>query len=75
MRHLLNWALSALALWIVARLVPGFHVDGPLAALVAALLRACPDLHILATSREALRLVGERRYRVPTLTAPPANLK
>jgi putative membrane protein len=34
MRHLLNWALSALAVWIVARLVPGFHVSGPLAALI-----------------------------------------
>src|SRR5205823_12507678 len=38
MRHLLNWALSALAVWIVARLVPGFHVNGPLAALIAALV-------------------------------------
>jgi putative membrane protein len=38
MKHLLNWALSALALWIVARLVPGFHVNGPVAALVAALV-------------------------------------
>ena len=37
MKHLLNWALSALAVWIVARLVPGFHVNGPLAALIAAL--------------------------------------
>ena len=38
MKHLLNWALSALAVWIVARLVPGFHVSGPLAALIAALV-------------------------------------
>jgi len=38
MKHLLNWALSALALWIVARLVPGFHVNGPVAALIAALV-------------------------------------
>ena len=38
MKHLLNWALSALAGWIVARLVPGFHVSGPLAALIAALV-------------------------------------
>ncbi|PYV55793.1 MAG: hypothetical protein DMG91_11300, partial [Acidobacteria bacterium] len=37
MRHLLNWALSALALWVVAQLVPGFHVSGPFAALIAAL--------------------------------------
>src|SRR5882672_3924342 len=38
MRHLLNWVLSALAVWIVARLVPGFHVSGPVAALIAALV-------------------------------------
>jgi len=38
MRHLLNWALSAVAVWLVARLVPGFHVSGPVAALIAALV-------------------------------------
>jgi putative membrane protein len=38
MRPLLNWVLSALALWIVARVVPGFHVSGPVAALIAALV-------------------------------------
>jgi putative membrane protein len=37
MKHLLNWGLSALAVWIVARLVTGFHVDGAWAALIAAL--------------------------------------
>jgi putative membrane protein len=38
MRLLLNWALSALAVWVVSHLVPGFHVSGPLAALIAALV-------------------------------------
>ena len=38
MRLLLNWLLSALALWVVARLVPGFHIQGPFAALIAALV-------------------------------------
>jgi len=37
MRHLLNWILSALAVWVVARLVSGFHVNGVAAALIAAL--------------------------------------
>lgn len=37
MRLLLNWVLSALAVWIVAQLVPGVHVSGPIAALIAAL--------------------------------------
>lgn len=38
MRLLLNWVLSALAVWIVAKLVPGFSVSGPVAALIAALV-------------------------------------
>src|SRR5579863_713441 len=37
MRLLLNWVLSALAVWIVAQLVPGVHVNGVTAALIAAL--------------------------------------
>jgi putative membrane protein len=37
-RLLLNWVLSALALWIVTRLVPGFHLSGAGAALIAALV-------------------------------------
>ena len=38
MRMLLNWVLSALAVWIVSRVVPGIHVSGPVAALIAALV-------------------------------------
>jgi putative membrane protein len=37
MRMLLNWVLSALAVWIMAQLVPGIHVNGAVAALIAAL--------------------------------------
>jgi putative membrane protein len=37
MRLLLNWILSGLAVWIVAQVVPGVHVSGPVAALIAAL--------------------------------------
>jgi len=37
MRLLLNWVLSALAVWIVSRVVPGVYVSGPVAALIAAL--------------------------------------
>jgi putative membrane protein len=33
---LLNWVLSALAVWIVAQVVPGVHVNGVVAALIAA---------------------------------------
>ncbi len=38
MRLLLKWILSALAVWIVAHVVPGIHVSGPVAALIAALV-------------------------------------
>ena len=40
------------------------------AALADALLRACPDLRILATSREALGIAGETTWRVPSLSLP-----
>lgn len=36
MRLLLHWILSALAVWIVAHIVPGIGVSGPTAALIAA---------------------------------------
>jgi putative membrane protein len=35
-RLLLHWILSALAVWIVAHIVPGISVSGPVAALIAA---------------------------------------
>jgi putative membrane protein len=38
LRALLNWLLSAIAVWMVSRVVPGFVVTGPLAALIAALV-------------------------------------
>ena len=38
MRLLLNWVLSALALWLVAQLGIGISVRGAVAALVAALV-------------------------------------
>ncbi len=38
MKLLLHWVLSALAIWIVSRVVPGFSVSGPLAALIAAVV-------------------------------------
>jgi len=37
-RLLLHWILSAVALWIVAYIVPGISVSGPVAALIAALV-------------------------------------
>ena len=37
MRLLLNWVLSAVAVWVMAQVVPGIHVNGAMAALIAAL--------------------------------------
>ncbi|MGW5144758.1 protein kinase domain-containing protein [Rhodococcus koreensis] len=53
-------------------------VDG-VARLTETLLRTCPGLHILATSREPLGIGGESLLRVPPLTVPdldrPPSLK
>lgn len=38
MRHLINWLLSALAVGVVSRLIPGFHVSSITSALIAALV-------------------------------------
>ena len=38
LRHLINWILSALAVWLVAQFLHGFHVRGVGAALIAALV-------------------------------------
>ncbi|MFC7719519.1 ATP-binding protein [Nonomuraea recticatena] len=40
------------------------------AELVAELLAGCPDLRILLTTREALRIPGELVWRVPRSTCP-----
>ena len=49
------------------------HLLNSCAALVDPLLRSCPGLALLATSREALRVPGEREYRVPSLGLPPED--
>ena len=46
------------------------HVIGACAKLGDALLRGCPDLVLLATSREPLGIDGEQVYRVPSLRVP-----
>ena len=46
------------------------HVIGACAKLADALLRGCPNLALLATSREPLGIGGERVYRVPSLGTP-----
>ena len=46
------------------------HLIDASAELCDTLLRACPHVRILASSREALRIDGESVYRVPPLSLP-----
>ena len=46
------------------------HVIGECAKVADALLRGCPNVALLATSREPLGIDGERVYRVPSLGVP-----
>ncbi len=51
------------------------HVIAACAHLVNEMLKACPKLHILATSREIMGLFGETAFRVPPLSYPdPGSL-
>jgi predicted ATPase len=47
------------------------HVVDTTARLAELLLRSCPNITILATSREALNIPGEVNYHVLPLTVPP----
>lgn len=47
------------------------HLIETAAALAERIFVAAPQVHILATSREALRVEGEHVYRIPPLAVPP----
>lgn len=49
------------------------HVVEEAASLASQLLRACPNLQILATSREILGTMGETPFRVPSLALPDSR--
>ena len=51
------------------------HLIEACADLADALLRQCPRLQILATSREPLGMAGETAWRVPSLTLPEPRLR
>jgi predicted ATPase/DNA-binding CsgD family transcriptional regulator len=46
------------------------HLLDACAQLADALLRACPELRVLATSREPLGITGELAWRLPSLPVP-----
>jgi len=50
------------------------QIIGPVASLSRELLLACPNLHIVATSRERLAIAGEAVYRVPSLSLPTTDV-
>src|SRR5262249_19697424 len=49
------------------------HLVAACAGVVDALLRACPGVRVLATSRELLGVAGETAWRVPSLASPDAG--
>lgn len=49
------------------------HLVEACAALAAVLLQHCPQLRILATSRQKLGVGGETAWRVPSLPFPPPD--
>lgn len=50
------------------------HLIESCAKLTETLLRSCPDLQILATSREPLNIPGETAWAVPSLSLPERGL-
>jgi len=59
-RLLLHWILSAIAVWIVAHVVPGISVSGPVAALIAygATAQLSPEMQLLATVAGGVFMTG-----------------
>ena len=47
------------------------HLVETVAPLAASIVGAAPQVHVLATSREALRVEGEHVYRLDALACPP----
>lgn len=50
------------------------HLLDDAASLVEALLRGCPALRVMTTSRQPLNLPGEVTWRVPSLRAPDPTM-
>lgn len=48
------------------------HLVEPAARIISAILRGCPKIKVLASSRQALGIEGEETYRMPSLDVPLA---
>jgi len=73
-----RWAVASLADYLRARRVllvldQCEHLADACAVLADALLRGCPGLQILATSRHVLGVAGEITVHVPPMTVPAAD--
>ena len=70
-RAVLDGLLDALAFQSVLIVLDNCeHLIGTCAKTADAILRHCPGVHLLATSREPLGIGGETIYRVPSLSLP-----
>lgn len=72
-----RWSLSTLSDYLGSKqallvLDNCEHLLDACAVLVSTLLKACPRLQVLATSREPIGIPGESRMRVPPLAQPEA---
>jgi non-specific serine/threonine protein kinase len=72
-----RWSLSALSDYLQGKrlllvLDNCEHLLDAAAGLAWTLLRSCPELRVMATSRQALGMAGEVRLRVPPLSLPEA---
>src|SRR5215471_9093442 len=79
-----RWAVATLADYLAARqvllLLDGCeHLADACAVMAEALLRSCPQLRIITTSRHVLGVAGEATLPVPPMTVPagcrPAELE
>jgi len=73
--HSVGWRLSTLAdsigdKHLLLILDNCEHLVDTCAVLATTLLKSCPELGLLATSRQPLGTVGEARMRVPSLSFP-----
>jgi predicted ATPase/DNA-binding CsgD family transcriptional regulator len=73
-----GWSLSTLAEHLADKrlllvLDNCEHLLDGCAVLASTLIKSCPELHVLATSRQALGVAGEVRMVVPPMSLPEAD--